>query len=71
VGFDYFWGFPHGGGAGSQRVEPDPNKPPGQLFHLDRDLAESSNLYTAHPEKVKALSALLKTIQDSGRRCSG
>jgi arylsulfatase A len=57
----------HGGGAGSQEIAHDPNKPAGQLYHLGRDLAESNNEYDKHPEIVESLSNLLVQYKRSGR----
>ena len=57
----------HGGGAGSQEIVHDPNKPAGQLYHLGRDLAESNNEYDKHPEIVESLSNLLDQYKQSGR----
>ena len=57
----------HGGGAGSERITDDPDKPPGQLYHLRRDLAESTNEYDRHPETVKSLSDLLEQYKRTGR----
>ena len=57
----------HGGGIGSKAMQPDPNKPAGQLFNLEKDPTESENLYTRHPEKVRRLTALLERIEKSGR----
>jgi arylsulfatase A-like enzyme len=40
---------------------------PPQLFNLAEDLAEAKNLAAGQPEKVKALTALLKQLRESGR----
>ncbi|MBM3759656.1 MAG: arylsulfatase [Acidobacteria bacterium] len=40
---------------------------PGELFHLAEDLRETTNLYSQYPDRVKAMSALLKKYQDEGR----
>jgi len=57
----------HGGGAGTQNIPHDPNKPAGQLYHLGRDLAESVNEYDRHPEIVTSLSSLLEQYKQTGR----
>ncbi|MCH2388831.1 MAG: sulfatase-like hydrolase/transferase, partial [Opitutales bacterium] len=44
--------------------EPDA---PGQLYNLDTDPAETTNLYFEHPELVKKLKALLEESKESGR----
>jgi hypothetical protein len=57
----------HGGGVSQQPIPEDPDSPPGQLFHLGRDLGESSNVYEQHPEIVRALSELLEEVRRTGR----
>jgi arylsulfatase A-like enzyme len=57
----------HGGGARTQDIPFDAARPAGQLYHLGRDLPESNNEYTAHPDIVRDLTRLLKRYQDSGR----
>jgi hypothetical protein len=43
-----------------------------ELYRLDTDLAETTNLAAQHPEKVRELTALLDQIRTSGRsRSSG
>ncbi len=46
--------------------ERDP-KAPGQLYHLEADPGETTNLYSKHPEVVAELKALLEQAQTSGR----
>ncbi|UCF16358.1 MAG: arylsulfatase [Phycisphaerales bacterium] len=55
------------GGVASERIPYDPDKPPGQLYHLGRDISESVNEYSNHPKIVASLAELLKTYQESGR----
>ncbi len=55
------------GGVTSEKIPYDPDKPPGQLYHLGRDLSESANEYESRPEIVASLTGLLKTYQESGR----
>lgn len=57
----------HGGGAGSQAITHDPNKPAGQLYHLGRDIAESMNEYDKHPDIVRSLTNLLEQYKRTGR----
>lgn len=57
----------HGGGASKKPIPYDPSKPPGQLFHLGRDLPESVNEYEKHPEIVEELSGLLDKYREEGR----
>lgn len=40
---------------------------PGELYHLNDDLAQSRNLYGDYPEKVKELKALLERYKAEGR----
>jgi hypothetical protein len=40
---------------------------PGQLYRLDEDPGESTNLYFEHPEIVKELKAKLEEFKVSGR----
>jgi hypothetical protein len=40
---------------------------PGQLYRLDEDPGESTNLYFEHPEIVKELKAKLEAFKVSGR----
>ena len=46
-----------------------PKDTPGLLFNLKDDPRQSKNLYADHPEKVKAMSELLKSYTD-GERCA-
>jgi arylsulfatase A-like enzyme len=46
---------------------PDPDAPPGQLFDLEADPAESVNLYGEHPEVVERLQQLLARYRSEGR----
>ncbi|MHC4116077.1 MAG: sulfatase family protein [Planctomycetota bacterium] len=55
------------GGVASDKIPHDPEKPPGQLYHLGRDISESVNEYENYPEIVAALKKLLKIYQESGR----
>ena len=40
---------------------------PGQLYNLDDDPGETTNLHAKHPDKVKALTAIVKKYESSGR----
>ena len=55
------------GGVASEKIPYDPDKPPGQLYHLGRDLSEAVNEYDNHPEIVTSLTRLLKAYQESRR----
>lgn len=55
-----------GSGGFSNPKKVDPAKeggPPGQLYHLGDDPAETRNVYAEHPDIVKKLSEQLQTIQ--------
>ena len=44
----------------------NPNQPPGQLYNLDSDPKETTNLYNKHPDIVKELKARLKDCRTAG-----
>jgi hypothetical protein len=53
----------HGGGAGTQHENYDPDQPPVQLFDLQNDTRESNNLAQQHPSIVNELTkVLLQTL---------
>ena len=54
----------HGGRA---RGPYDGSQPIGQLFHIENDLRESSNLYEEHPEIVAELTRLLNRVKNGNR----
>jgi arylsulfatase A-like enzyme len=39
----------------------------GQLYNLDDDPGETTNIYAKYPEKVKALTAIVKKYESEGR----
>ncbi len=45
--------------------------PPVQLYDLEKDIEEKSNLQDKYPEKVKELTALLQSYVDAGRSTPG
>jgi arylsulfatase A-like enzyme len=47
-------------------MDTDPDAP-GQLYDLETDPGETTNLYSKHPEKVAQLKAKLEDLMDSGR----
>ena len=53
--------------AGKLMPEPKPGDPPAQLYDLEADLGESSNLHDQHPEIVQSLRILMQRIRDEGR----
>ena len=60
-------GLGSGGFSEPRHVEPGPDDPPGQLYNMDTDTAETSNVWTKHPEIVERLTALLEKWRTRGR----
>lgn len=59
-----------GSGGFSQREKKTtrgPDDPPGQLYNLATDLAETTNVYAQHPDIVARLTSQLNRIVESGR----
>jgi arylsulfatase A len=56
-----------GGFSKPNRIKPTHDGPKGQLYNLDEDLAEATNLYQAKPKIVEKLTAQLAHIRESGR----
>ena len=54
------------GGGGYRDGKSKPGDQP-QLYNLDRDLGETTDLYAEHPEVAKRLRQLLHTIKTEGR----
>lgn len=54
-----------GSGGFSESPRRHPGDPPGQLYHLREDPAERSNLHSQQPERVAALTRLMKQIVDA------
>ena len=59
-------GLGAGGFSGPIR-QPKPGEPKGQLYDMQHDPGEKTNVYKQHPEIVAELSALLDTYKESGR----
>jgi arylsulfatase A-like enzyme len=55
------------GSGGFTRFQPPADAPKGQLYNLDIDPAEQTNLYTAQPEVVSRLTKKLEEFQQAGR----
>lgn len=53
-----------GGFSDPKTIKPNPGGPAGQLYNLRDDLAESNNLYLAHPEIVARLEAEMRRIMN-------
>ena len=60
-------GLGSGGFSEPRHLEPGPGEPPGQLYNMDTDPAETSNLWADHPEIVERLTALLEKWRTEGR----
>ncbi len=60
-------GLGSGGFSKPVRIEPGPEGPAGQLYHLPNDPQEATNLWQEHPEIVKRLQAELSRIRKSGQ----
>lgn len=63
------WKLVLGQGGGGARAPRQVNEaePPGQLYHLTRDLGERVNEYRNHPSLVAELTALFEQCRDAGR----
>lgn len=55
-----------GGFTPPSRLDPVEGGPEGQLYNLDKDPLESTNLYLEGEDKVKELSALLDKLKAEG-----
>ncbi len=55
------------GSGGFTRVRVEPGEPPGQLYHLADDPAETRNLFAEKPDVLARLTGLLKKCRESGR----
>ncbi len=60
-------GLGSGGFTQPAVVRAKAGEPAGQLYDLDKDPAEQTNLYATHPEVVQRLSALLEKYRREGR----
>jgi len=56
-----------GGFSKPSKVKPKPGEPSGQLYNLAHDPGETNNVYAAHPEIVKELTADAERVRDQGR----
>jgi len=60
-------GLGSGGFSKPGRIKPTPDGPKGQLYNLDDDLGETTNLYQANPQIVEKLTKKLSQVQADGR----
>jgi len=60
-------GLGSGGFTAPRQVEPEPGGPKGQLYNLDDDPGEQTNLWAERPEIVTHLTALLERYKAQGR----
>jgi len=60
-------GLGSGGFTPPAVVEPEEGQPPGQLYDLRRDPAETTNLWAERPQIVREMRAALLAIHDAGR----
>ncbi|NQT88804.1 arylsulfatase, partial [bacterium] len=56
-----------GGFSQPNHIEPEPGGPTGQLYDLEADPAETTNLWQQHPDIVADLGRLLDTYRERGR----
>ena len=64
------WKLIEGRGSGGfsepRRIEPGPGEPPGQLYNLAEDPAETNNLYLDRPDIVERLAGVLEQYRQQG-----
>ena len=60
-------GLGSGGFSKPSRIKAKPGGPQGQLYNLDDDLGETTNLYQSRPEIVNRLTEVLRHVRDEGR----
>jgi arylsulfatase A len=60
------WKFIDGNGSGGWSAKNPDDKAPGQLYDMENDERETTNVYDKHPELVKKLKALLEQQKRQG-----
>ncbi|MES2426971.1 MAG: arylsulfatase [Bacteroidota bacterium] len=60
------WKFIDGNGSGGWSAKDPNDDAPGQLYDMEKDEAETTNLYTKYPDVVKELKQLLETQKMQG-----
>jgi len=65
------WKLVQGRGSGGfsepKFIKPKQSEPKGQLYNLDKDPAETNNVWSQHPEIVERLTKLLEKYKKEGR----
>jgi arylsulfatase A len=56
-----------GGFTRPVKIDPAPGEPPAELYNLQRDPAETTNLYQREPQVVARLTALIEKAKNDGR----
>ena len=64
-------GLGSGGFSEPRTAEPGEGEAPGQLYNLDRDLGETTNLFLEQSEVVESLTELLAEIRAARPSGSG
>lgn len=64
----YIDGLGSGGFTYPVRLNPDEKGPVGQLYQLNKDPLESTNLFEAFPEKIDRMKQKLEEIKSAGSR---
>ncbi|MCP4398110.1 MAG: sulfatase, partial [bacterium] len=59
-------GLGSGGFSEPQRVIPGPGESKGQLYDMDNDRSETTNLWDEQPDIVERLTTLLISYQETG-----
>ncbi|MFW6189645.1 MAG: sulfatase family protein [Planctomycetota bacterium] len=61
------FGLGSGGFSEPRGARPGPDDPPGQLYDMESDPAETTNVWLEHPDVVEELTAILERYRESGR----
>lgn len=60
-----------GGSLSPKLIEPEKGDPPFELYNIENDPRETTNLYSQHPDVVKQLKALISQYIRTGRSTPG
>ncbi|MFO8007853.1 MAG: arylsulfatase [Candidatus Brocadiia bacterium] len=60
-------GLGSGGFTEPRHLEPEPDGPEGQLYHMEEDPAETNNLWQDRPEVVAQMKDILQSYRSEGR----